>query len=752
MAKSSEGKQSPPIAPPQTGKDNYAPENASSGLSPSEPRLRHSLTGTAILLIVVLFVFAARFWSVGEKPFHHDESMFAERAYLLRTTGDYNYEPMLHGPFLEDVSAVIFLLLGDSDATARLWSAVAGTLLLLAVWRLRDRLGNLAACLAVVFLAVSPTLLFYSRFNRNDVPFTLAALVFVLCMVRFLQQTRLLYWFLSLLAVAWMICIKETYMIFLFTAATFPVGVAMVEVIAVRPSSLRETTQRLADHRRDFWRRFGLVTLAGLAAGLFVIVTLFTTLFHHPSHADGPIEALRYWAGQHDEQRIYGEFHYYIPILIIYEFLFLALVIWGVGRTLHRALWLRGWVGWGWAIWSVALLVVLWPYTFSRDFAAFTHMTRGWHLWLAIEVFALGAAACAVLTIERRRLEAFFLWWTLVSFLAYSYAGEKVPWISVHIVLPMIVTAAIFAQEIARSACGEIAAASQQTQVNLMTVLRPLATYARSSFRRALLSAFFAAGFVATIAVALRLNFVNNANPAERHVYTHTTADYKAMVGEVYDVVARADGRPIDRFPLTIEGSSLWPAQWYFRRWRMMRQGPILPTLPIIILDEYLDPNHRETAALAKYPWLLQTHVVRRVPFREWWHQEPLMTTFGRLFDIWMALVPRQYRRGAIYDPYGRPVGLISDRDGLRQMTIEDEIRASKQAWRSIYDYLVYRRDFDPYRTPYPTRAYMSVLFCVEKNLYKKWSHLGGRHQPAHSRFVRQAPHPQNPKQNTKSP
>ena len=713
----------------------------------TEPQLHYDGRGIFVLVTIILVLFATRFWALGGKPLHHDESMFAQRGFFLRTTGDYDYEPVLHGPFLEDMSALIFLLFGDSDATARLWSAVAGTLLILVVWRLRDQLGNLAAWLAVAFLTVSPTVLFYSRFNRNDVPFTLAAMVFVLCTVRFLQHGRIRLWFLALVAVAWMICIKETYVVFLFTAATFPLGVALVEAISGRPSSLRERLARLVSQRPSFGRLFGLVTAIGLAAGLFLIVTLFTTFLRHPEHADGPIEALRYWAGQHAEHRIYGEFHYYVPILAIYEFLFLALFLWGVGRTLRRAEWLRGWIAWGWVAWSTILFAVFWPYTFPLDFTAFAHMTRGWHLWMAIEVFVLGAAACVVLTMERRWLESFFVWWTLISFLAYSYAGEKVPWISFHIAFPMIVAAAMFAQEIARNACGAVLERSQQDAIHFSDILRPLLVYARSGFPRAIGSAFLAAAFIGTVAVALRLSFVNKANPAERHVYTHTTADYKAMVAEAHDIVARAGGRPIERFPLVVEGDSLWPAQWYFRHWRMMRSGPILPASPIIILDEYLDPNHREDQALAKYPWLLQTHVVRRVPFREWWHQEPLLATFRRLFDIWMVLVPKQYRGATITDAHGRPLGWIGDCAGLRNMTIEDEIRASRQAWRDICDYLVYRLDFDPYRTPYPTRSHMAVLFCVEKNLYKKWTTLGGRHLPARARFVRQLPKASKPQE-----
>jgi len=695
-----------------------------------------------ILGAIVAFVLATRFWTLGAKPFHHDESMFASYAFHLRMTGDYDYNPVLHGPFLEDISALIFRLFGDSNTTARLWSALAGTLLLLAVWRLRNPLGNRVAGLAVAFLAVSPTLLFYSRFDRNDVPFTLAAMIFVLFVVRFVQYGRPRCWFLALLAVAWMICIKETYVIFLYAAASFVVGVGLVEGALGRPSSLRARIAELARQHHGFWLGFMVTTAVGVAAGVFLTALLYSTGFRHPEHVAGPLEALRYWKSQHAEQRIFGEFHYYASILIVYEFLFLALFVWGIARTLRRAGWLGGWIAWGWAIWSAVLLAVLWPYTLSPEFARLTHMTRGWHLWLAVEVFALGAAACTVLVIERRWLEGVFVWWTVVSFLAYSYAGEKVPWLAVHIVFPMTVTAAIFAQELL-SRTGWKPVSDHRLSVHnqsaagqaggLGTGRQPVLLWRGLGF------AFLVVGFVATVGVSLRLCFVNNANPAERHVYTHTTADYTAMVADIQDIVTRTHSGPIGDFPLILQGDSLWPGQWYFRRWQAMRPGPIVPNAPIIVVDEYLDPLHRDVHALSRYPWLLQTHVVRRVPFREWWHQEMLLPTVARLSDIWMALVPKQYRNAPVSDAYGRPIGLIGDREGLPNMTIADEITASQHAWRDVYDYLVYRRDFDPYRSPYPTRNYMSVLLCVEKNLYKQWTHLGGRHQPARSRFVRRA-------------
>ncbi|MBM3334306.1 TIGR03663 family protein, partial [Candidatus Sumerlaeota bacterium] len=485
-----------------------------------------------VLLIILPFVIFTRLWGLGQKPFHHDESLFASYAYHLRVTGDYDFNEILHGPFLEDVSALIFAIFGDSEVTARLWPAVAGSLLVLLVWRLRDLLGNLAALLGVVFLTASPTLMYYSRFNRNDVPFTFAAMLFVYCVARFFQRGRMWQWLLALMAVGWMICIEETYVIFLFTVATYAVALGLVEAAAGTPSSRRAAWARLSSSQPGFARKFALTTVLGLLAALLMIVTLYTTFFKHLEHADGPIEAIIYWAGQHREQRIFGEFHYYVPILLIYEFLFVAIFIWGVGRTLRRAAWLRGWIGWAWATWSVVLLAALWKHRIPDGLAAILHMQRGWHLWLAIEIFVLGAATCAVLVTERRLLDGFFVWWTVIAFLAYSYAGEKVPWIAVHVVFPMIVTAAIFVQEIARSA-----AISEVPRGRLLT------RAALRGFARTPALAFFVVALPATTAIALRLSFVNDANPAERHVYTHTTDDYKAMIEEVVDI-ASASGQP----------------------------------------------------------------------------------------------------------------------------------------------------------------------------------------------------------------
>lgn len=76
---------------------------------------------------------------------------------------------MLHGPLLFHVQAALFRLFGDSDLTARLWPALAGVGLVLSPYGFRRELGRGRALLAGWLLLLSPSVAFYSRYLRNDV-------------------------------------------------------------------------------------------------------------------------------------------------------------------------------------------------------------------------------------------------------------------------------------------------------------------------------------------------------------------------------------------------------------------------------------------------------------------------------------------------------------------------------------------------------------------------------------------------------
>ncbi|MCY4528903.1 MAG: TIGR03663 family protein [Chloroflexi bacterium] len=139
---------------------------------------------------VVLTVAAAamRFWDLGVRAFHHDESLHAFYSWNLYAGEGYIHNPMMHGPFQMEATAGLFFLFGDSDYTARLLYAIAGTALVLMPLLFRSRLGDWGALLASIMLAFSPAMLYYSRFARNDILMAVWALGIVIAMWRYLDE------------------------------------------------------------------------------------------------------------------------------------------------------------------------------------------------------------------------------------------------------------------------------------------------------------------------------------------------------------------------------------------------------------------------------------------------------------------------------------------------------------------------------------------------------------------------------------
>ena len=163
-----------------------------------------SIAEVAAHLALVLAALVARLWDLGSRAMHHDESLHALYSYNLALGDGYRHDPMMHGPFQMEATAGLFLLFGDSDFTARLLYALAGTVLVALPFFLRSRLGRTGALLAAVMLAASPAMFYFSRFARNDILIAVWTLALVIAVWRYLDEgkTKYLYWVSGLLALA----------------------------------------------------------------------------------------------------------------------------------------------------------------------------------------------------------------------------------------------------------------------------------------------------------------------------------------------------------------------------------------------------------------------------------------------------------------------------------------------------------------------------------------------------------------------
>ncbi|HYB53322.1 MAG TPA: hypothetical protein VEG84_05615, partial [Thermoanaerobaculia bacterium] len=69
----------------------------------------------AALFVILIAAAATRFWRLGERPLHHDESIHAYESYTLSQNGEWRYDPAYHGPFLYYANAAVYKIFGVSN-------------------------------------------------------------------------------------------------------------------------------------------------------------------------------------------------------------------------------------------------------------------------------------------------------------------------------------------------------------------------------------------------------------------------------------------------------------------------------------------------------------------------------------------------------------------------------------------------------------------------------------------------------------
>ena len=190
------------------------------------PRLKESPRRWGWLEIAFLTVMVAalglRLFELSGRPMHYDEAIHLHYGWKLANSAgalfgwpwifgtDYIHSAWMHGPFQIEMTAVIFTVFGDTDFTARLGYALFGTALVGLPYFLRHHIGRYGALIAAVMLTLSPALLYFSRFGRNDIIMMFWAVALFTLMWRYLHGGRRLNLYVASALLALMFATKET--------------------------------------------------------------------------------------------------------------------------------------------------------------------------------------------------------------------------------------------------------------------------------------------------------------------------------------------------------------------------------------------------------------------------------------------------------------------------------------------------------------------------------------------------------------
>jgi uncharacterized protein (TIGR03663 family) len=359
--------------------------------------------------LILCIAFILRFWSLDLKLLHHDEAIHAWFSYELLTKGAWSYDPSYHGPFLYYVTSGMFALFGDSDLVARLLPSLFGFLLLPLVYAIY-RLGYLdrnQTLVAALFLAVSPDMVYFSRFLRHDIFMLFFTLLFVVALLSYFEREQSRFAVIAAVAAAGGLCCKEEMPVILLIFAAFFIYAVWRRRFSLPPC----------------WK-------TDLLIGLFVVIAIMSVLYSafgtHIStlvgeefrmNTSGWWQAIEHWTAMHNQQRLGGPWFFYIPLLLLYEVPIFILAIIGTLQFLIPNSSLTQ------AVQRMKNLLV------KRTLALSTPQIAG---VAARQLKAAGKGD--------RKSEEFFrfcIWWMLLSMAFYAYVGEKVPWLLIHQLLPM---------------------------------------------------------------------------------------------------------------------------------------------------------------------------------------------------------------------------------------------------------------------------------------------------------------------------
>ena len=170
-----------------------------------------------IFLIVALIAAAMRLWELDGRTMHYDEAIHLHFSWKLAQGMEFAHSPWMHGPFQIELVALVLKFIGDTDFLARLPYALFGVVLVVLPYFLREMIGEKGAICAAVILAFSPSLLYFSRFGRNDILMAVWAVSLLIMLWRYNVSERRRYLFGAAAITALMLATKETaYFVILF--------------------------------------------------------------------------------------------------------------------------------------------------------------------------------------------------------------------------------------------------------------------------------------------------------------------------------------------------------------------------------------------------------------------------------------------------------------------------------------------------------------------------------------------------------
>jgi DNA-binding beta-propeller fold protein YncE len=483
---------------------------ATSPLAAAQPRRLNLNLENLLAVLIIGLAFVSRFYDLGARIMSHDEVNHVVPAYDFFQGRGYRYDPVTHGPLQFHLMALSYALFGDNDFTARIPAALfsIGTVAF-AVLAYRRYLGRWGTLATGGMLLISPYLLFYGRYARNEAFIVFWAVVTLYAILRYLERGERWALLLFVIINALHFTDKSTAFIFAAEQLMFLGGLLLIRLLRQRWPAPND--------RQRFWLSLGAAAVFGaVTAGVYLVEKPLVAWHILPGAllaAAGGVAALIIAVRGLGWELIRRERAFDLLVVLLSLILPLlaalpikiaganptdystpgllraaAVIVPLAGVALALGLW------WNRRLWLVcaALFYTPWVLLYSTFFTnalgiaggfmgalgywmeqqAVSRGSQPWYYYIFVQIPiyeflpALGTLLAIFLGSTRRLWVtrpcqpfvpgpfkddagpeqpvptlALLVFWSVSSVAAFSVAGEKMPWLTAHLTLPLILAA-----------------------------------------------------------------------------------------------------------------------------------------------------------------------------------------------------------------------------------------------------------------------------------------------------------------------
>jgi uncharacterized protein (TIGR03663 family) len=284
-----------------------------------EPRntrnIRASILRISWFLLVLLLAAILRFPQLSSRPMHCDEAINADKSGTLVEQGRYEYDPKgFHGPTLHYLTLLPAWIRGEvryrdlDESTLRSVPAVLGILLVAATFLLVPVLGYKAASMAAFLAAISPAMVYYSRYYIHETPFVFFSFIALIAICRYRKNPGCGWAMTAGLSLGLMYATKETSVIVMMSLAAALLLSGLVE--------------RWCGRAPSFWRiRLPWMHLAlGALTACAVAILLYSSFFSNPRGILDSVRAFRAYFDLAGAVSVHTHaWYYYLALLSFFK-------------------------------------------------------------------------------------------------------------------------------------------------------------------------------------------------------------------------------------------------------------------------------------------------------------------------------------------------------------------------------------------------------------------------------------------------